>query len=42
LVYSGRDTDGERNAMIRRTGCGKLKEELAGYTAVMPKRDRPV
>jgi hypothetical protein len=32
----------ERNAIIRRTGRGKLKEELAGYTALMSKRDWPV
>jgi len=34
-------TDEEWNAIVRRIGRGKLKEELASYKAVMPKRDTP-
>jgi multiple sugar transport system substrate-binding protein len=34
-------TTEEWNAIIRRTGRNKLKEELASYKAVMPKRDKP-
>ena len=29
-------------AIVRRTGRAKLKEELASYKAVMPKKDNPV
>jgi hypothetical protein len=34
-------TDEEWGAIVRRIGRGKLKEELASYKAVMPKRDKP-
>jgi ABC-type glycerol-3-phosphate transport system substrate-binding protein len=34
-------TTEEWNAIIRRTGRNKLKEELASYKAVMPKRNKP-
>jgi hypothetical protein len=34
-------TTEEWNAIIRRTGRAKLKEDLASYKAVMPKRDKP-
>ena len=34
-------TTDEWNAIIRRTGRARLKEELASYKAVMPKRDKP-
>jgi hypothetical protein len=35
-----RTTD-EWNGVIDRIGRRKLKDELASYKAVMPKRDRP-
>ncbi len=34
-------TEDEWNAIVRRIGRTKLKEELASYKAVMPKRDKP-
>ncbi len=34
-------TEDEWNAIVRRIGRAKLKEELASYKAVMPKRDKP-
>jgi multiple sugar transport system substrate-binding protein len=34
-------TEDEWNAIVRRIGRNKLKEELASYKAVMPKRDKP-
>ena len=34
-------TENEWNAIIRRIGQRKLKDELASYKAVMPKRDKP-
>ena len=34
-------TTEEWNGIIRRTGRAKLKEDLASYKAVMPKRDKP-
>jgi hypothetical protein len=34
-------TEDEWTAIIRRIGQRKLKDELASYKAVMPKRDKP-
>jgi hypothetical protein len=34
-------TNEEWNAIVRRIGRAKLKQELASYKAVMPKRDKP-
>jgi ABC-type glycerol-3-phosphate transport system substrate-binding protein len=34
-------TQDEWGAIVRRIGRGKLKDELASYKAVMPKRDLP-
>jgi hypothetical protein len=34
-------TENEWTAIVRRIGQRKLKEELASYKALMPKRDRP-
>ncbi len=34
-------TEDEWNGIVRRIGRAKLKEELASYKAVMPKRDMP-
>ena len=34
-------TQDEWSAIVRRIGRGKLKEELASYKAVMPKRNLP-
>ncbi len=34
-------TEDEWNAIVRRIGRNKLKQDLASYKAVMPKRDRP-
>src|SRR5262249_24890916 len=34
-------TDDEWNAIVRRIGRAKLKDELASYKAVMPKREKP-
>ena len=34
-------TENEWAAIVRRIGQRKLKEELASYKALMPKRDRP-
>ena len=36
-----RMTEDEWTAIVRRIGATKLKEELASYKAVMPKRDKP-
>ena len=34
-------TENEWAAIVRRIGQRKLKDELASYKALMPKRDRP-
>jgi hypothetical protein len=34
-------TDEEWNAIVRRIGRTKLKQELASYKALMPKRNVP-
>jgi multiple sugar transport system substrate-binding protein len=34
-------TENEWNAIVRRIGRNKLKQDLASYKAVMPKRDKP-
>ena len=34
-------TEDEWTAIVRRIGRGKLKDELASYKAVMPKRNMP-
>jgi len=35
------ETEDEWNAVVRRIGRAKLKEDLASYKAVMPKRNTP-